>query len=486
MNTTSFRRRAAAVATGTLAAGALSFVPAIAGISTASAATAEIDYTCQAAFPASFSSYNGAYSATVEYALGEIESLAVGETVNPDVTATLTFGDDLGAKLKPSPVNKFTQSTGVLDTTAPTAGTAALTFTEWVRGGGMGSDMPPMTMTGTGSWGSVTATEPGALEFRAGDLTGALKMGTTFGSTLYDWTVDCAPTEGGDVLVRTVDVASDEEPEPFGNASCEIDMTASGFGGKDTYDVEITHAITAPATATVGKAFTPSLSTSLKFGQPFVDYMVTSPTKTIGVVADVATTAGGTAGTASVDLGEWNRTWTTPTPIGSPIEAIELSGTGSFGPITPTAAGTLPLSATGLDGDISMTVSFGDMKSTYPLDCTMNDGAAPATASVVVEKAPVVSPAATKTTVKTAYAKKAKKLTAKVTVTANKGKPAGKATLVLKKGNKQVGTATVNVKKGSAKAVFKKIAKGNYKLTVTYAGNKSFKASKKTVTVKVK
>jgi Bacterial Ig-like domain (group 3) len=482
MTTTSFRRRAAAVATGTLAAGALSFVPAMAGFGAAHAASGDVAYACDIQMTGGFAQYGGVKDATLTFDTDAADSVAAGATINPTLTTTLALDPAFVAQFGPSPVNRISAALTAATSTAGTAGTSALTFATWERGGGIGSPVPTMVLTGTGAWGDIVAPAEGSVELKAGVLTGTIAMGTTFAPAMSSYPMVCTP-KTDDAVVDTIAVSA---AAGFGNASCEIDMTSSGFGGKGTYDVEIAHAITAPSSATVGKAFTPTIATTLKFGQPFVDYMVTSPTKTIGVVANATTTVGGAAGTASVDLGEWNRTWTTPTPIGSPIEAIELSGTGSFAPIKPTAAGSLPLSVTGLDGDISMTVSFGNLKSTYPLDCTMNEGAAPATAEVAVAKAPVAAPAATKTAVKTAYAKKAKKLTAKVTVTSAKAKPAGKATLVLKKGKKQVGKATVNIKNGSAKAVFKKIAKGKYKLTVKYAGNKSFKASNKTVTVKIK
>ncbi|NPC98399.1 Ig-like domain repeat protein [Nocardioides sp. zg-DK7169] len=469
MTTTSFRRRAAAVATGTLAAGALSFVPAMAGISTAHAAPTDLGYSCvMSGFGA---------PVTLDSTLSiEVGTPAAAVAPGAGFTSTISASLDMGTTAM-GPVSRLSGTIDVAVLVAGESKTVTIPVADWTPAAG------ELVFAGTVDSELTAPAAVGDAAIEVGAVSAALKA--TVGAVNAPVNVPCTADEGQDQKVGTVTVGDDA---PFGNARCEIDMTESGFGGKDTYDVEIAHAITAPSSATVGKAFTPTIATSLKFGQPFVDYMVTSPTKTIGVVANATTTAGGAAGTASVDLGEWNRTWTTPTPIGSPIEAIELSGTGSFAPITPTAAGSLPLSVTGLDGDISMTVSFGNMKSTYPLDCTMNEGAAPATAEVSVAEAPVVvaPAAATKTAVKTAYAKKAKKLTAKVTVTSAKAKPAGKATLVLKKGKKQVGKATVNIKKGTAKAVFKKIAKGNYKLTVKYAGNKKFKASSKTITVKIK
>lgn len=482
MNTTSFRRRAAAVATGTLAAGALSFVPAIAGLSAAHADSGAVAYGCDIQMTGGFAQYGGVKDATLTFDTDAADTVAIGATVNPTLTTTLALDPAFVAQFAPSPVNRISAALSAATTTAGTAGTAALAFNTWERGGGIGTPVPTMVLTGTGAWGEIPTAAAGSVPLTAGVLTGTISMGTTFSPAMSAYPLICTP-KAADAAVDTVTVAADA---PFGNATCEIDMSASGFGGKDTYDVEIAHEIAAPATATAGTAFAPTVSTSLVFGNDFVDYIETSPTKTIGVTGTAVTTAGTAAGTAAVDLGEWNRVYTGTNPIRQPIDAIELSGTGAFAPVTPTAAGSLPLSVTGLDGDIAMTVSFGDMKSVYPIDCAMNAGVAPATAEVTVEKAPVAAAAATKTAVKTAYAKKAKKLTATVSVTSAKTKPAGKATLVLTKGKKQVGKATVNVKNGSAKAVFKKIAKGNYKLTVKYAGNKSFKASSKTVTVKVK
>ncbi|WP_110241319.1 Ig-like domain repeat protein [Nocardioides gilvus] len=89
------------------------------------------------------------------------------------------------------------------------------------------------------------------------------------------------------------------------------------------------------------------------------------------------------------------------------------------------------------------------------------------------------------TKVKVKVSKK-KVATATVTVTGKKAKPTGKVTVTVKKGKKTVKKGKLTLKRGKVTLKTKKLKKGKYKAIVSYAGSKTYKASKKTVTFKVK
>jgi 5'-nucleotidase len=114
----------------------------------------------------------------------------------------------------------------------------------------------------------------------------------------------------------------------------------------------------------------------------------------------------------------------------------------------------------------------------YPGDA----GHTAASASVSVQ----VAPAATTTSAKVTTKKVVRKKTAakvSVTVKASGFTPSGKVTVLL--GKKKIGTATL--KNGKATVKLKKFAKaGTAKLTVTYAGAPTAKASSKKLKLKVR
>ena len=93
--------------------------------------------------------------------------------------------------------------------------------------------------------------------------------------------------------------------------------------------------------------------------------------------------------------------------------------------------------------------------------------------------APVVKGASTAKVTKVAYSKKTKKAKVAVAVSGKKGTATGKATITIKRGKATVAKKVVSLKAGKASWTSKKIVKkGTYKVTVKYAGSKTYKASK--------
>jgi Family of unknown function (DUF6801)/Bacterial Ig-like domain (group 3) len=97
-----------------------------------------------------------------------------------------------------------------------------------------------------------------------------------------------------------------------------------------------------------------------------------------------------------------------------------------------------------------------------------------------------VAKANTTTKARATYARAHDKATVRVAVTAATGSATGKVAVTLKKGTKKIKTITVNLAAGKAKAVFKKVsARGTYKVTASYAGSTTTKASSGKTTFKV-
>lgn len=169
--------------------------------------------------------------------------------------------------------------------------------------------------------------------------------------------------------------------------------------------------------------------------------------------------------------------------------SVALAGTQVVDPATPMAngfpvpalTGTLPA---GL-ADTTMTIADLDFTVTamggeHDITCEV---VAPGSFAVAATPAAKV---ASKTTAKVKVNKK-RVATVAVTVKGKAGTPKGKVSLVVAKGKKTVQKKTVKLtKKGVATAKLKKLAKGKYSVTAKYAGDKSYVASKKKVTFKVK
>ena len=136
-------------------------------------------YTCDITMSGGFASYGGQKVAGLVVDTNAPETMEAGDTVTPTLSYTLTLDPAFAAQFAPSPI-RWMQSTltGATKNGAATGTTAAIKSAVWERGGGIGSPVPALALTGSGSWGDVAPTATGALPLSVGTLTGTLAMAT--------------------------------------------------------------------------------------------------------------------------------------------------------------------------------------------------------------------------------------------------------------------------------------------------------------------
>lgn len=153
-----------------------------------------------------------------------------------------------------------------------------------------------------------------------------------------------------------------------------------------------------------------------------------------------------------------------PTPVMSGTVAVPNTGQA----VVKITQVNFVASAMGMDVAVNCTATSG-LERTHPLP--------------IPAPAPKPSATTSKATVKVS---KKKVATVKVSVTAKKVKATGKVSVTVLKGKKKVVSKSLTLRKGSASLKTKKLTKGKYTVKVTYKATKTFKASKKTVTFRVK
>lgn len=211
------------------------------------------------------------------------------------------------------------------------------------------------------------------------------------------------------------------------------------------------------------------------------------------VPEDLANAMRGLLGAAEVD-----GTADATTKVGAAAPAtttitIPKTSTGTAGPITLAGSGRLGPVKAGKPGQsvavraevvtVRMNLYNAEGVATpFEIPCELN-GDNTRIGAVTTTKA------ASRTTVRAAYAAKAERIRAVATVRAGQGVTArGKARFVLKRGAKSVATRTVKLtRKGTATANFGRVtAPGAYTVVVRYAGSKQVKASRGKATVRVR
>ncbi|MBS4751404.1 hypothetical protein KG112_01120 [Nocardioides sp. zg-ZUI104] len=182
-------------------------------------------------------------------------------------------------------------------------------------------------------------------------------------------------------LAAPVEVTFADEAQLAGvNATCTIDMSASGFGGAGAYPAKLETTATMPAKGTVGTAMTVPVTAKITLGREFSDYLETSPVKKVTGKVAPKITVGAASATGDIALSTWNRTIPSGTGIGSPVnEFVSVEGAGNV-TVKPAAAGIHNATLSGAAGTATMTVTFGDVTMDAPMDCVL---AAPATVGAV-------------------------------------------------------------------------------------------------------
>lgn len=161
---------------------------------------------------------------------------------------------------------------------------------------------------------------------------------------------------------------------------------------------------------------------------------------------------------------------------------------------TPTMTGAIAAAGTSLNVAVTK-VDFvaNALGSDVEVNCTplnpiVVSGVAVVTTTPPAPPAPsppvVAAPVVAKISVGAAVKKKVATLTAKVSGASGSG--AGKVSITVKKGKKTVKRGALALKGGKATMKMKKLAKGKYTVTVSYAGNATYQpgAAKKTFKVK--
>jgi len=249
------------------------------------------NYTCDVQLTGGQAAYGGEKRVTVSLSSNAPETMATGETVSPTVTGTLTFGDEFASQFGPSPVNRISVDLDAATTTGAEAGTIDVVSPVWERGGGIGSPVPPMTLNLSGTWDEISPTEVGDLDLAIDDLVGTISMGTTFSPGMTPYVLDCEP-DAGAFTVDTVAVALPDTS----NYTCDVQLTGgqAAYGGEKP--VTVTIDTNAPASATVGDTFMPTVTGTLTFDSTFASQFGPSPVNRLSVDLDADITTGDETG----------------------------------------------------------------------------------------------------------------------------------------------------------------------------------------------
>ncbi len=374
------RRRIAALAAGALAAGALTMLPGLAGLSTASATATNVAYTCDVQLTGGQAAYGGEKPVTVTIDTNAPASATVGDTFTPTVTGTLTFDSTFASQFGPSPVNRLSVDLDADVTTGGEAGSIDLVSPVWQRGGGIGSPVPTMTLDLSGAWDEISPASAGDLDLEIGDLVGHISMGTTFSPGMTPYVLDCEP-DAGAFTVDTVAVALPDTS----NYTCDVQLTGgqAAYGGEKRATVALS--TNAPVTMETGETVSPTVTGSLTFSDAFASQFGPSPVNRLSVDLDADTTTGAEAG--SIDL--VSPVWQRGGGIGSPVPTMTLDLSGTWDEIAPTSAGDLDLAIEDLVGHISMGTTFSPGMTPYVLDCAADEpvdlGTIEVTAAPVVD-----------------------------------------------------------------------------------------------------
>ncbi len=381
------RGRMGALVVGALVLGGTAALP-LAAAAPAQAASGATAYTCDITLTGSQASLGGEKAATITLDTDAPSTSPAGRKVTPTLTSTLTLDPAFAQQFLPSPINRVTASLTAATATGATAGSSLVAFDTWQRGGGIGSPVPALTLTGSGPWGTIKPTEVGTLNLTAGTLTGTLSMGTVFSPGLTAYAMTCTPDAGTATSVDAITVS----PREY-NYSCEMDMSGvPGVLEVRHYQADVDLTIDAPATATAGEPFTPTVGATVEFADDFRAFLAGSPVTRLALAADATTSTGAAEGVAPVAFPVWNRVLNPgiPSPVNQPIDPFVLTGSGSWGAITPATVGSLPLSVQGLAGDLTLTAYGASLRS--PVECTPNSGTAAVTHSVdIVAPLPITS-----------------------------------------------------------------------------------------------
>jgi hypothetical protein len=224
--------------------------------------------------------------------------------------------------------------------------------------------------------------------------------------------------------------------------------------GANTFAVDVT--TNAPATAPAGTSFSPTVTSTMTVPDALADSMrLFFNPDAIGGTVQATNLVDGVAVKTTITIPK------TAVPSDGPIA---LTGTGVMPAVTAGTEGTTHQIVAGAQ-NVGMTLFSGSNGTPFDIPCAP----APGQNTVIGKVTASAAPAST-TTLKAKYAKKSRKATVTASVSAPGANPSGTINFTLKKG-KKVKTKTVAISGGTAKATFKKLPKGKYKVTASYTGS---------------
>lgn len=357
------RRHLAALASTALAAGALAVLPGVAGLSTASAAPTELvlDYTCNMTRPGVEAPVPLASKLTVSLTPADV--VTAGESFETSATATLEMDAYMG------PVT-FTGSLDLALSVGGKATTAALPITA-VTPGGSAPPSPPPHVVFAAPAKTVTIAAPDAAVADAPVTIGnvlANLSGTFMGQTVPS-PLPCTPDDAPTASFGTTDV----EAAPAGvKYTCKYQAW--------TFPAYLTTASSLPASVNEDTALNPAMTGTLIWGRYWSNSSRNINMTFQGMVADLATSTSGKAGTGTLSFAD---------PAVPATGAMTWGATGSYGAVDTTNPGSAALSYGNLTlkGKVRNNFTGGQY-----LDATIPCTAATTTAMGTVAIADVAEP----------------------------------------------------------------------------------------------
>lgn len=342
------RSRWATLTSGALVAGGLVVAPAVAGLSTASAAPVSLGYTCTIV--------GGGFTVPLDSTI--TLDLTVPESVAPGASAPVTVAStiDMGS----TSFGPITDLAGTFTIPLTVGGT-----TVELKTASASAPVTALEYTSTTSGNLTAPAEAGAAPITVGTIVGSLKT-TPFDAAAP---ATCVPDEGQDQTVGALTVDGDAEPEPSG-----LRYTCTVTGGGFTIPMETTVELDVdlPATAEAGRELPVELDAVIDMGEAAM-----GPINELSGTFDVPLTVGDV--TSVVTTGSSS----------APASGLAFATSGSGTVTAPAQVGTAPVSVGTITGHLTTT----PFNQTLEVPCVPADGQDLTVGSVDVEKAaPVAVP----------------------------------------------------------------------------------------------
>lgn len=336
---TTSRRRMATLASTAIAAGALTALPAVTGLSAASAAPVDLGYTCTMAFGAG----SWPLDSTLDIDVTAPATVAPGATFDADVDIAL----DMGAQSM-GPVSKLS---GSVDVELVVGGVETVVTVPV-------SDATPAALHFAGT-ATATLTAPaaeGAADIDVDGLTG--NFSAMVGTTPFPTAVPCVPDSGQEQTVTGTTVVGDDTPQGLA-----YDCAFQAWTFPALIDTQVTGL---PASVKAGTKLNPGLTSTVTWLEEG-DNLPQSSRNIAAEYADVTgsleTSAKAGAGSLAFD--------DSSIPADGPVV---WTASGSFGAIDTAKTGTKALTLGDLTLEMQTKNQYTGVFMDATMDCTLADG----------------------------------------------------------------------------------------------------------------